>query len=105
MSHLCEIPFDNDCSSIFVPLDVITRWNSIAPMINPYLEVKGYIKLALEKLGEGEKFYVRYDETLQQMQKKLDPLTEVVFKLSKASLSLDTAEFAIRNVLDKLVKN
>ena len=101
MSHLLKIAN----STISLPLDVITRWDSIVPMVKRYMEVKQFIKQALEKFGEGEKFCVQYDGALQQLLETLEPLTEAVLELSKENSNLVIAEFAIRCISDKLTKS
>lgn len=106
MSHLQEVAKEKEKpQNTALPLDVVTRWNSIIPMVKRYLELRDLIRETLTRLNETDKYSSRHDVALNELSEALEPLAEAVLVLSKSDSNLIKAEFAVRYVLEKLSAN
>lgn len=83
-------------------LDVKTRWNSIAPMIERALKIKGSLQQALEELGRSDLWEAIDMEFLEELLSILSPIKLTVEALSRSDCNLMTAEGAMNFLTSKL---
>ncbi|XP_073817273.1 zinc finger BED domain-containing protein 4-like [Musca autumnalis] len=87
---------------IALELDIVTRWNSIVPMLTKFLLLKKSIKKALIDLNKAELWIESNINVLQTLVDVLEPIKIAVEALCRPNINLISAN-AILNVLCKQI--
>ena len=83
-------------------LDCKTRWNSLVPMIERFLNLKECIKKALNDIGMSNIYKQENEIVLEDILKVLKPTELAVQELSKEKCTLLTCEGIFKFLFDKL---
>jgi hypothetical protein len=96
------ISSDLELNSRALPLDVRTRWNSILPMVQRYLEIKKQIESTLKQFNDGRFFESQHDKALEELAVALEPVRNGVLKLSEHNSNLLIAEATMIYIVNRL---